>query len=102
MLATPPSARLFPYTTLFRSTHDHLIDLFGVDAGAAGGFGDDGGSEVGGGDIREGAIEAADGRANTARDDDVFHVQCVLSACSKRSEEHTSELQSRENLVCRL
>src|SRR5690606_40530838 len=29
-------------------------------------------------------------------------VRCCGSAASKRSEEHTSELQSRENLVCRL
>src|SRR5690606_40465974 len=28
--------------------------------------------------------------------------RCVASSCSERSEEHTSELQSRENLVCRL
>src|SRR5690606_27031555 len=27
---------------------------------------------------------------------------CPASACTRRSEEHTSEVQSRENLVCRL
>src|SRR5690606_41440344 len=27
---------------------------------------------------------------------------CLSAICSSRSEEHTSELQSRENLVCRL
>src|SRR5690606_42049933 len=32
---------------------------------------------------------------------DVIH-QCLLSHGQYRSEEHTSELQSRENLVCRL
>src|SRR5207302_655264 len=29
-------------------------------------------------------------------------ISCVISACRARSEEHTSELQSRENIVCRL
>src|SRR5690606_40750590 len=32
-----------------------------------------------------------------------YHIHCICSILySKRSEEHTSELQSRENLVCRL
>src|SRR5690606_42011678 len=32
----------------------------------------------------------------------VYAFLCLLFARQKRSEEHTSELQSRENLVCRL
>src|SRR5690606_40696202 len=40
----------------------------------------------------------------TASDIDAGRVRCdvVLNPASPRSEEHTSELQSRENLVCRL
>src|SRR5690606_42106814 len=30
------------------------------------------------------------------------HIESLLVAIDRRSEEHTSELQSRENLVCRL
>src|SRR5207302_3236177 len=31
-----------------------------------------------------------------------WHCSCTSFLCRRRSEEHTSELQSRENLVCRL
>src|SRR5688572_31891414 len=72
MIRRPPRSTLFPYTTLFRSTHDHVglgIGLLGQDPGRddAGGIAHE--LEV---DVRV------------------------------RSEEHTSELQSQSNLVCRL
>src|SRR2546430_13322450 len=65
MIRRPPRSTLFPYTTLFRSTH--------LGEGTAGG---------------------------QAREDDVDLVLSVMR--SYRSEEHTSELQSQSNLVCRL
>src|SRR5690606_41197526 len=62
--------------------------------------------------VGAGAVIAAGGRRQRAtQPDDVdplrqFHVSFPLERCSSctsvRSEEHTSELQSRENLVCRL
>src|SRR3712207_8917122 len=93
MIRRPPRSTLFPYTTLFRSArigrggalavHDHLLPapLLGeskvvVVLGYEGGFGPD---PVG----------------DALVDDRVVRR-------GKRSEEHTSELQSRQYLVCRL
>src|SRR3712207_7448591 len=76
MIRRPPRSTLFPYTTLFRSL-DEEID------GAAGGA------------LLE-PVEACLRRVGElAVDDD--HPAGV-----HRSEEHTSELQSRQYLVCRL
>src|SRR5699024_12744918 len=73
---------LFPYTTLFRSA-DPLRSL--------------GAGDVGGFDLR------ARRRAAGAHDDAGAHVGDVAGLQPGiRSEEHTSELQSRFDLVCRL
>src|SRR3712207_7539056 len=75
MIRRPPRSTLFPYTTLFRSPH-HGDDR------AAGPREDDGACRPG----------AAPQRARTAEG----------ARVRPRSEEHTSELQSRQYLVCRL
>src|SRR2546429_3696560 len=74
MIRRPPRSTLFPYTTLFRSTHviDWLHHVFGP------------------------AREAAGVAVNAAR---LYNAEDTVSY---RSEEHTSELQSRLHLVCRL
>src|SRR5258707_11885028 len=84
MIRRPPRSTLFPYTTLFRSS----------------------GLEMGTNRVR--------GRSIFARMADEYHRRHPSSAeegCrrwyssairAKRSEEHTSELQSRQYLVCRL
>src|SRR5690606_40858473 len=96
LLRRPPCSSLFPYTTLFRSgpglvrhapslsRHNHHMDvlrsisLFAVAAVA----------EIGGAWlIWQGVRE---------------HRGVLWMGLGVRSEEHTSELQSRENLVCRL
>src|SRR2546422_5472389 len=81
MIRRPPRSTLFPYTTLFRSPHgrerpegDQELEVF-VGEGVRGG--------------------------------EVVHVQdaehLLIGAHQQvRSEEHTSELQSRLHLVCRL
>src|SRR2546430_3566935 len=82
MIRRPPRSTLFPYTTLFRS-------------------------EGGGGlrarrrDIRGGVSQALRGgvRARPGRPDPD---RVGLAGHEHRSEEHTSELQSQSNLVCRL
>src|SRR5688572_31877646 len=77
MIRRPPRSTLFPYTTLFRSA-----DLCGAD-GVAG----ERRFLCDGNPVRAGKRRLS-GRAAILR--------CV------RSEEHTSELQSQSNLVCRL
>src|SRR3712207_8725989 len=82
MLRRPPRSTLFPYTTLFRS-------LWGSCAG--GFFARRGDTVV----VTSSAHCAAEG--TTAYEPDGRTVRGVF-----RSEEHTSELQSRPYLVCRL
>src|SRR3712207_7187032 len=85
MIRRPPRSTLFPYTTLFRSDFPDL----GRQAGGAKVVGDVGL------DRRFVAEEARDAhQVGDGRDQ-------LVAACL-RSEEHTSELQSRQYLVCRL
>src|SRR3712207_9416833 len=73
MIRRPPRSTLFPYTTLFRSSLRS--------ASAA--------------DLAEGAEAPAPRVAP-------LHQPVALGLDAQRSEEHTSELQSRQYLVCRL
>src|SRR2546430_8818072 len=76
MIRRPPRSTLFPYTTLFRSVS------VAEDAGRrAAGF------RI---DLPEPAPEGGDPD------------QAAVERDGQRSEEHTSELQSQSNLVCRL
>src|SRR3712207_7159174 len=91
MIRRPPRSTLFPYTTLFRSragTRDcSSPGRTGVGHARADRGG--GGGAVCGGECRTG------GCTRCAR-----HAACRSRV--PRSEEHTSELQSRQYLVCRL
>src|SRR2546427_4482714 len=82
MIRRPPRSTLFPYTTLFRSLGEDRVRLREAVAGGELGAGVDHGHPVAHqlGQPMEG-------------DRDVD---------GPRSEEHTSELQSQSNLVCRL
>src|SRR3712207_7048526 len=80
MIRRPPRSTLFPYTTLFRSGRDRLVVRDLREKGELALSPD---VEVGG------LVEPVPGR--------VVLVEILL-----RSEEHTSELQSRQYLVCRL
>src|SRR5687767_15448353 len=87
MLRRPPRSTLFPYTTLFRS-HGHVADS---------GPRED--REV----TRRRQIGAGDAPPSDLQLDAeqrVLHFD--LCAPLRRSEEHTSELQSLAYLVCRL
>src|SRR5690606_42097581 len=98
----PPRCPLLPYTTLFRSTAAtrHLINGSAISCMkreaclvnvARGGVVDEAALVDA---LREGRI------AGAALD--VFATEPLPADSPLRSEEHTSELQSRENLVCRL
>src|SRR3712207_7251410 len=76
MIRRPPRSTLFPYTTLFRS-----------DAGIAGG---------------SGHTATAGGAISAAGADVIAKLADLATSDERRSEEHTSELQSRQYLVCRL
>src|SRR5256885_3592269 len=75
MIRRPPRSTLFPYTTLFRSHYGYEVQI--------------------------------DNQPEDSKEND-YHVTGALYSLTKplarpgRSEEHTSELQSPCNLVCRL
>src|SRR3712207_8515187 len=92
MIRRPPISTLFPYTTLFRSMAAE--GSLPRDAGLAGVF-------VRGGDVTAAEQAADDPRAGRDRPRAIFE-RAVDFAIVTRSEEHTSELQSRQYLVCRL
>src|SRR5690242_21404943 len=82
MIRRPPRSTLFPYTTLFRSTKCRARR---------------GGWRRRGEDVHgQDATRAVDVRAR------VVLVRVLGLQSAFRSEEHTSELQSHVNLVCRL
>src|SRR2546429_5414494 len=73
MIRRPPRSTLFPYTTLFRSNAP-----------------------------TQSQREAANAKAREYYELRQYHVQSGRQQKLTRSEEHTSELQSRLHLVCRL
>src|SRR5258706_8715698 len=87
MIRRPPRSTLFPYTTLFRSRRQMLGEVFEV----VGQFFAGAGVEVEVVDF----IDHHD--VGTGIDEHLAH-----GIGNIRSEEHTSELQSLTNLVCRL
>src|SRR3712207_8823471 len=88
MIRRPPRSTLFPYTTLFRSASSRcVVDAYvvavsrsGLDANAKA-------------LSREAVTDRARGHSEVGIGD---------GKDRRRSEEHTSELQSRQYLVCRL
>src|SRR3712207_8823733 len=90
MIRRPPRSTLFPYTTLFRSggLAGHQVDdlLAGVDR------------VIGVPLVEPPDQRHVDRHLHTVRPTGEQHLEHV----AVRSEEHTSELQSRQYLVCRL
>src|SRR5260370_5960144 len=89
MIRRPPRSTLFPYTTLFRSREGNHEDSATAGDGCSSGYRVRAPPGGGGQSGRLGPVAAqrdADGAGRR----------------SARSEEHTSELQSHLNLVCRL
>src|SRR2546430_9067294 len=93
MIRRPPRSTLFPYTTLFRSIYRHFDQIvagvrdyavFTLDVG---------------GHVTSWNIGAQNIKGYRAEEIIGKHFSRFYPA---RSEEHTSELQSQSNLVCRL
>src|SRR5437016_8863486 len=101
MLRPPPRSTLFPYTTLFRSLSSQTSSAFNIAAGTATQlvFSVQPTNTVAGAAITPAIqVTAQDGSGNTA----TGFTGNITLAVGTRSEEHTSELQSLTNLVCRL
>src|SRR3712207_9511248 len=102
MIRRPPRSTLFPYTTLFRSAGDGVPDEDRPEV-PEGHLGGEEAQETA--DVREHAPgeEPRDGQPSVRAllgERLVLVVGVVVAG--HRSEEHTSELQSRQYLVCRL
>src|SRR2546427_9366527 len=82
MIRRPPRSTLFPYTTLFRSYHIEDASCIDPEAGA----------------IRFRPVGAKEEQVVTGW----LRSGPLTGGTGWRSEEHTSELQSQSNLVCRL
>src|SRR3712207_7013600 len=82
MIRRPPRSTLFPYTTLFRSTYEPEPDPT---------LGDPDADDPDAGDRDDVSGERRENSGDESGDPDDL-----------RSEEHTSELQSRQYIVCRL
>src|SRR5688572_31972418 len=84
MMRQPPSSTLFPYTTLFRSAAKIRCHVFSVSP------------------TTSSMNLPASSCAGAPVGADCVCWGATSSAIWSRSEEHTSELQSQSNLVCRL
>src|SRR5256886_7288383 len=88
MIRRPPRSTLFPYTTLFRSEWaEHAVDD----------------NRLAKAEIDEDhAVAVKVAEAADRREKDTIAQITAAGGDRSRSEEHTSELQSQSNLVCRL
>src|SRR5690606_41474798 len=92
----PPRPTLFPYTTLFRSNLTDRTDLPNVGTSPAPA------RRAGRRHVRTAPTFEPAPRILAPSDTRPRWPSCPSKSYRWRSEEHTSELQSRENLVCRL
>src|SRR2546427_914611 len=89
MIRRPPRSTLFPYTTLFRSALGEPLEALQLERL---------------GDVGADQLHRAHHLRHVAGDLAALGHQLARAAPqpADRSEEHTSELQSQSNLVCRL
>src|SRR2546427_10260784 len=102
MIRRPPRSTLFPYTTLFRSQIGQRALVVTMDAPGWSGAERTGRADLGcahaQGDLSRGSIDLARLQVQRGR----IGQEGGKDDAPTRSEEHTSELQSQSNLVCRL
>src|SRR3712207_7564763 len=87
MIRRPPRSTLFPYTTLFRSSRSLRGRSWGWVLGCL--------------PVTE-CLRCSQDRVNGGSEASFRVVTMTFGEACTRSEEHTSELQSRQYLVCRL
>src|SRR3712207_6887220 len=86
MIRRPPRSTLFPYTTLFRSRSEiSIVSVAAVESGPA-----------------ASTLVTLPTSTPAIRTGELVRMLVALANVPLRSEEHTSELQSRQYLVCRL
>src|SRR2546427_8943360 len=83
MIRRPPRSTLFPYTTLFRSGPEHVLTFAPTRSGKGVGL-------------------VVPTLLSWPASDVIHDIKGENWQITARSEEHTSELQSQSNLVCRL
>src|SRR3712207_7270470 len=88
MIRRPPRSTLFPYTTLFRSFDDEIESLRWFSTFTQRSLGE------------TDSVEIAPAAELAAEHRELAEIAALETP--DRSEEHTSELQSRQYLVCRL
>src|SRR3712207_6864158 len=94
MIRRPPRSTLFPYTTLFRSACENPMDVLSYYPPSDSRY-----CQV----VQSGTFDEGSDKIASSK----IHIQCEIGLkgiieAGVRSEEHTSELQSRQYLVCRL
>src|SRR3712207_8014484 len=94
MIRRPPRSTLFPYTTLFRSVVNLAFHVIPKDLGVC--------FAIDGIQLRERLDSHPQGYASPNNGCCMVSKTWYGSSAGFRSEEHTSELQSRQYLVCRL
>src|SRR3712207_7597361 len=94
MIRRPPRSTLFPYTTLFRSVLEQARTVAAAVPGAVLQPGDALGDTV--------QLVLGPGFSGVVPVQVAAPVPAATAPPAARSEEHTSELQSRQYLVCRL
>src|SRR3712207_8015446 len=91
MIRRPPRSTLFPYTTLFRSAALSVAAPLGAAP-----------SDAATSDAAPAAATLSDATGPDGSRPNGSEPRVVVHSRAARSEEHTSELQSRQYLVCRL
>src|SRR2546430_992015 len=89
MIRRPPRSTLFPYTTLFRSLAESIVDHNSQNNASQD-------------DIAQALKQLNDAKDALNGNSNVENAKQEAIEQINRSEEHTSELQSQSNLVCRL
>src|SRR3712207_9252388 len=102
MIRRPPRSTLFPYTTLFRSAAGHAVQTIDV-------LGDHAAHVPAPLQLRDRLVSGVRPLVDQTREALRVELPEAVRAAAEgvdvgdlRSEEHTSELQSRQYLVCRL